>query len=211
MTGFAERMLHGLMTVLALGVAAYAIVAYGLLEFGTLVHPDMRQVFAARPVGIGLHVFASAFALALGPFQFLPGLRARRPGLHRQLGRVYLTAVAVGGLSGLYMARFAFGGGLAQSGFTVLALLWLGSSALALRAILGGDVAAHRRWMLRSFALTFAAVTLRLQLGLGGLAGLAFEQYYPVVAWSCWVPNLLLLEWWLRRGSRPWLPTPGAT
>ena len=60
------------------------------------------------------------------------------------------------------------------------------------------DVASHRRWMMRNYALTFGAVTLRIQLGLlTGPLGFAFAQAYPLVAWLAWVPNLIVVEWWL--------------
>ena len=57
-----------------------------------------------------------------------------------------------------------------------------------------GDRAAHRRWMIRSFALTLAAVTLRLYLPASLAAGLPFETAYPAIAWLCWVPNLIVAE-----------------
>jgi hypothetical protein len=60
--------------------------------------------------------------------------------------------------------------------------------------------------MVRNFALTFAAVTLRLYLGVFMAAGARFEDVYPLLAWLCWVPNLLLAEWLFnsrRRGLQP--------
>jgi len=55
-------------------------------------------------------------------------------------------------------------------------------------------VLAHQRWMIRSLALTFAAVTLRVYLPLSVAVGLPFDVAYPVIAWVCWVPNLLVAE-----------------
>ena len=63
----------------------------------------------------------------------------------------------------------------------------------------GGDVAAHQRWMVRSVALTFAAVTLRLCIPLSVVLGLPFEPSYQAIAWLCWVPNLMVAEWACRR------------
>lgn len=180
---------------LALAVAAYAILAYALLPLGTGVHPDMRLTFHAHQVGIYTHVFASSLALLTGPFQFSSRLRQRYRQVHRWMGRVYLgIGVGLGGLSGLYMATLAFGGLTAKLGFTCLALAWLYTGLRAFRAIRAGDVAAHRRWMVRNFALTFAAVTLRLYLPLSIASGIPFETCYPVVAWLCWMPNLLVAE-----------------
>ena len=104
-----------------------------------------------------------------------------------------------GGLSGLYVAQFAFGSAVSTWGFSLLAILWLGTAALAYRSIRHGDVPAHRRWMLLNVALTFAAVTLRLYLGLFFAIGVPFELFYPWVSWLCWVPNLLLMAVYLAR------------
>ena len=49
--------------------------------------------------------------------------------------------------------------------------------------------------MIRNFALSLAAVTLRLYLPASAVAGVPFEDFYPAVAWLCWVPNLILAEW----------------
>lgn len=198
------------LVVLSLGVAAYAVATYALLPLGKNLHPDMRAVFQAWPLAIYAHVFGSALALALGPFQFASRLRARRPALHRWMGRLYLgVGVLVGGTAGLFMAQHAFGGTPARLGFGFLALAWLATGVLAFRAIRAGDVAAHRRWMVRNFALTFAAVTLRLYLQASIVAGIAFDTAYPVIAWMCWVPNLLLAEWLFNRTRPPGMaPVP---
>ena len=185
-----------LMLILSIGVAAYALVAYGTKPLGVSVHPALKIVFEQHPVGIYVHVFASLIALVLGPFQFSSNLRAKHIHLHRWTGRTYLLlGVLLGGIAGLYMAQFAFGGMVSEVGFTAMALLWLFTGSMAFHAIRHKDIAAHRRWMVRNFALTFAAVTLRIYLGLFFASGVAFEEFYPLLAWLSWVPNILLAEW----------------
>lgn len=180
---------------LSLGVAGYAIAVYGFFPLGIVVHPDMRATFELQRTGIYAHVFGSVVALALGPFQFSARLRARRLALHRWSGRLYLgVGVLVGGLAGLFMAAHAFGGLAARLGFACLALGWLYTGLRAYLAIRARDIVSHRRWMVRNFALTFAAVTLRLWLPASMASGIAFELAYPVIAWLCWVPNLLVAE-----------------
>jgi uncharacterized membrane protein len=182
--------------LVAFGVAAYAIFAYAYLPLGSLVHPDMRLNFVAHKLGIYLHIFASAIALLLGPLQFSASIRANRPRLHRFIGRTYLIAgVVLGGFSGLYMALFAFGGLVAKLGFACLAIAWLFTGFCAYRAIRRGAVQAHRQWAIRNFSLTFAAVSLRIYLPSSLVAGIPFELAYPFIAWLCWVPNLLIAEW----------------
>lgn len=187
---------NGLLYLLALGVAGYAVFAYSFLPLGSLVHPDMKANFLAHPAGIYAHAFASVFALALGPFQFSTHLRQKRINVHRWLGRAYLgVGVLVGGLSGLYMAQFAYGGYVAKLGFATLALLWLYSGLRAYRAIRRGAIAEHSKWMIRNYSLTFAAVMLRLYLPSSMAAGVEFSLAYPIIAWLCWVPNLAFAEW----------------
>ena len=53
--------------------------------------------------------------------------------------------------------------------------------------------------MIRSFALTFAAVMLRIYLPLAQVAGIPFDVSYPVISFLCWVPNLLVAELLLQR------------
>jgi hypothetical protein len=181
--------------VLSLGVSGYAIAVYGFLPLGVTVHPDMRATFETQRAGVYTHVFASAVALALGSFQFSARLRARHLALHRWSGRLYLgVGVLVGGLAGLFMAAHAFGGLAARLGFAGLALGWLYTGLRAYLAIRARNIVFHRRWMVRNFALTFAAVTLRLWLPASVASGIAFELAYPVIAWLCWVPNLLVAE-----------------
>lgn len=184
----------------SLSVAAYAVVAYALVPLGDLVHPDMKIVFLQYPIGIYLHVFASALALALGPFQFSTRLRRRFPKMHRWSGRLYLgIGVLLGGLAGLYMATHAFGGWPAKLGFAGSALVWLYTGTEAYRSALRGDFVSHRRWMIRNFSVTLAAVTLRIYLPASMISGIQFEVGYPFIAWLSWLPNLLIAEWWLRR------------
>ena len=190
------------LTALSLAVAAYAVVAYGFRPVGALVHPDMRAAFEAHRLALYAHVFGAVFALVLGPAQLWTGPRARYPVLHRWAGRLYLGAgVLVGGSAGLYLAVHAFGGPVARVGFACLAAAWLATGLRAYRAIRGGDIETHRRWMIRNFSLTFAAVTLRLWLPAGMAAGIPFEASYPIVAWLCWLPNLAVAEWIVRRGA----------
>ena len=198
------------LVLLSLGVVAYAIGVYGLIPLGALVHPDMRATFQAHRIGIYTHVFASVVALTLGPFQFSSRLRASQIQLHRWSGRAYLgVGVLLGGLAGLYMSFHAFGGVAARLGFGCLALAWLFTGLRAFLAIRRRDVTSHRRWMVRNFALTFAAVMLRLYLPASMAAGADFALAYPVIAWLCWLPNVVVAEVLFNRTHNPLLQLTG--
>lgn len=189
-----------LLYFVSFGVAGYAVFVYGFLPLGSMVHPDMKINYMAHPLGIYTHVFASMLALALGPLQFSATFRKKYLKLHRWIGRVYLgVGVLVGGLSGLYMSQYAYGGAVAQSGFAALALLWLYTGLRAYKAIRSGAIDEHRKWMVRNFSLTFAAVTLRIYLPASMAAGIEFSLAYSVIAWACWLPNLVFAEWKLNQ------------
>jgi uncharacterized membrane protein len=178
---------------LSLGVAAYATLGYLVMPLGSLVHPDMKAAFVAHPVAVYLHVFSAAVALLLGPFQFSARLRRARIHIHRWVGRLYLFAgVLMGGLSGLYLAQFAYGGFVARLGFATLAVCWLYTGSRAFLAIRRKAIDEHEKWIVRNFSLTFAAVTLRIYVPLSVAAGADFAIAYPIIAWLCWLPNLLL-------------------
>jgi len=146
-------------------------------------------------LGITAHVAGAMLATIIGPLQFLPRIITKRwIGLHRWLGRVYLLGILVGGVAGLYMATLAQGGFPARLGFVILAVLWLTGGAIAYWRMLHRDIQSHRQWMVRTYALTFAAVTLRLWLTLFQVLGIPLAEGYVAVAWLSWVPNLIVAE-----------------
>ena len=160
-----------------------------------------REVYSAHSIGLFAHIAGGVLALSLGPFQFVSRLRQGRwKRVHRWLGRIYLIAVLLSGFGGLYLVSIAYGGPLNQLGFGALDLFWLVSCFKAYQSIRGGDVQAHRRWMVRNYAATFGAVTLRLWLAGLTVAGFDFLRAYQLVAWLSWIPNLLVAECWLRFG-----------
>jgi uncharacterized membrane protein len=162
--------------------------------------PEQRAVYLAHLAILMMHIIGSMLALLIGPFQFLPGIRKGRwLKVHRWLGRTYLISVLVGGLGGLYMAQFSYGGMVTHLGFGALACLWLYTGYRAYRHIRNKEVEQHRQWMTRNYALTFAGVMLRIYMPLSGAAGIDFLTAYQAIAWLCWVPNLLVAEWIIRR------------
>lgn len=192
------------MTLLAVGVAIYAGAVLGLPATRS---PIARGAFTRSPMGAFGHVLGGSLALAIGPFQANGRLRGRWPAVHRGFGHVYVVAVLGGGLAALVLAPRSFGGLVAHMGFVLLAVCWLVTTITAYVYIQRGDFVAHGRWMIRSYALTLAAVTLRVYVPLSLAAGLPFESSYPVIGWLCWVPNLLVAEWYLRRRAPFFAPS----
>jgi uncharacterized membrane protein len=189
---------------LALAMAGYAA---SYLVVGERITPEVLvESFRARPWGIASHVLFGAPALAIGPFQFLSGSWARRPRLHRVLGRIAVVSALLTGASGLVMSLFAYSGTAAGAGFGLLGAATIAGHLVAWRAIRAREVQRHREWMVRSYSLLFAAVTFRAWLGILAATLPDFRVAYAGAAWLCWVPNLAFAEWLVRRSRA--VPAP---
>lgn len=168
-----------------------------------LLHPPGTPAEALRNrFGVPwlfLHVAGAVTALVLGAFQFLPILRWGLKPLHRWRGRLYVTGCLIGGAAGLILAFGSSAGPIASTGFGSLAVSWVVATLAGWRAALQGRFVSHRHWMIRSWALTLAAVTLRLYLPLVMALDLPFLPWYRAISFLAWVPNLFVAELWLRR------------
>lgn len=203
----------------AIGIVAFAAVPYftaslqDLAGRGVGLAPTYAAVAPFVQGALYVHIAGGAVALVTGPLQFWRGLRTRAPRVHRWTGRVYLVAVAVGAVAGLVIAPASPAGYVGFFGFGALAVLWFVTAWRAYRAIRHHDVPSHRAWMIRNYALTYAAVTLRIWLPLLLLAPLAlgrpwqfdaaFANAYAAVPFLCWLPNLVFAEWLIRRRGLP--------
>jgi hypothetical protein len=116
------------------------------------------------------------------------------------MGRTYVFACLTGGAAGLVLASRTTAGPIASLGFGALAVLLIGFTSQAWRMALAGRFVEHRRWMIRSFALILAAVTLRIYLPIVAIAHLPWLESYRAISFLCWVPNLIAAELYLARG-----------
>lgn len=148
-----------------------------------------------------VHIAGAATALLIGPVQFSSRLRARVPAFHRVIGRAYVVSCLVGGTGGFVLALGASTGLISTIGFGSLAIASIVTTSLAWRRAMQGRFAEHRAWMIRSFALTLAAVTLRLYLPLVFFLPVRFDDAYRAISFLCWIPNLLVAELYLRNAT----------
>ncbi|WP_196139906.1 DUF2306 domain-containing protein [Aliikangiella sp. G2MR2-5] len=183
--------------LLSIIVAAYAIA----LPFQEPVGSLQSRLAALPPVFFWSHVFAGAIASLLVPFQILT--INKRIGWHRLAGKLYVCSVMLSAMGGYYMAWNAYGGLSSTIALTLLATLWWLSTLIAVMAIFQGNVAKHKIWMIRSMALTTAAITLRL---LSPIFSFWLEPETAQISlyWSCWIINGLAVEIWfyIRRNHR---------
>lgn len=151
-----------------------------------------------------IHAGIATAALVIGPLQLLPAIRRRAPVVHRWLGRSYMVASILSGVAGLILAFGTTAGPIALAGFALLALASLACAAQAWRRAIERRFDAHREWAIRGYALILAGVTLRLWLPASMIAGLDLMASYRVIAFLCWVPNLLTAELYLATTRGRW-------
>ncbi|MEU4800884.1 DUF2306 domain-containing protein [Actinosynnema sp. NPDC023587] len=206
--------------VLPLGVLVAAFVAFSLPRYLTLDPARTRVPQPGDhtwhyPFLVGHVVFGSIAILAC-VLQIWPWLRREHPVWHRRAGRAYVFAgVLPAGVLGVAIGAVSPFGPVNQAGNVLMGLLWLGFTITGLRMARQRRYADHRRWMLRSTALTLSIISNRFWaagLGLvlpdrldttfGGSEVALLQAIAGTSAWLGWVLPLLAVEWWLDR-SRP--------
>jgi uncharacterized membrane protein YozB (DUF420 family) len=193
-----------LLGLLAIPVAAGAF-RITMLVGGGEVTPENQRFFDS-PVPVVLHIVAVTIYGGVGAFQFVPSLRRRRPGWHRRAGRVLVVAGLVTALTGLWMTLF-YELPEADQGVLSLVRYAVGSAivlflGLGFAAIRRRDVASHRAWMIRAYALAMGAATQVLTLGIPLIVTLGAEpgKLGRLVGMSAgWLVNIAIAEWAIRR------------
>jgi predicted membrane protein DUF2306 len=185
------------MTMLATGVAV-ASARYFSLDPAVFI-PRQVTTYMANLAPLLIHVGGGTLALSIGPWQLWNGLRARRPGLHRLSGRVYVGAAVLVGAGGLVLAPLSLGGLGAHLGFAGMGVALLLTTGMAFVAIRRRRIPEHRAWMIRSYAVIFSAVTFRAWLGvLAATHSPINGPGYGAGAWGSWMLDLLVAELLIR-------------
>lgn len=187
-----------LLAVLCLGIGAYPLLyLVGPGKFGLLqTKGDTLLNNGGWRLGFYAHIVCGGVALSVGWTQFMKSWRKRYLRLHRVVGRLYVLMVCVSAIAAVCISPRASTGWVAGLGFASLGLFWLWFTLQAYQSARQLDLRRHERMMILSYSACFAAVTLRLWLPLLlGVFDLEFNLAYPIVAWLCWVPNLVVAHW----------------
>jgi uncharacterized membrane protein len=147
------------------------------------------------------HVFSSLLTLFAGFTQFSDFIQTKYRNVHRLIGKIYAWNIFVVNFpAGMILAIYANGFLPSKIAFVLLDCLWFGFTLKAVLEIKRKNIAAHREYMIRSYALTCSAVTLRTwKLILSNALVIDPMSLYMIDAWLGWVPNLLFVEWLIRR------------
>lgn len=150
------------------------------------------------------HVLAGGLILLSGFFQLYPGSQAKFPIAHRRIGYFYVMGILFfAAPGGLVMSLFIGRGPIVLLSFVVQTVCWFIFTSIAFDRARKRMIDAHREWMWRSFALTFAAITLRVYIFIfSWKIDLSQPSAYAVLSWLSWLPNLIVVELYLRSKRR---------
>ncbi|WP_437398039.1 DUF2306 domain-containing protein [Flagellimonas lutimaris] len=187
--------------LLAIGIGLYPLIyLFATDDFGLLMNKseDLLSSTVWNFAFYG-HISFGGLALLVGWSQFVKKLRTKRLNLHRNLGKVYVISALISGLCGVYLGFFATGGIISSLGFISLGIIWLFTTLRAYVAVKNKDLSLHQGMMIYSYAACFAAVTLRIWLPFLTIVFGEFLLAYKVVAWLCWVPNMIFAKIWVKK------------
>ena len=160
--------------------------------------------FAQHPVLTLLHILPGLIFCILGPLQFATKIRRNYPTFHKWSGRVYVVAGIFIGISALILVYVLGLAGIAETvNVTLFASLFLIFLGLAVYRIRRREVAAHREWMIRAFALGLASASLRLIfLIVTAVSDFSFAESFLIALWISFPLHLVIAELWIIIGRR---------
>lgn len=204
--------------VVPLALVALLFLAFSVPPYATL-NPELSRIpppesFPPYYPALVSHVLFASVAMVTSCMQVWPWFRQRFPVAHRRIGRVYVFGGAVpAAVCALVIAAAAPFGPAAAASSIMLALLWLTCTITGFRMARKRRFAEHRRWMIRSFALTFSIITNRIWGVVFATAfGMSPEQFAnpdtaqtlaALTSWLGWTVPLLIAEWWLVEKGQP--------
>ncbi|MDC7997713.1 DUF2306 domain-containing protein [Gilvibacter sediminis] len=193
-------------------IMALLAISTGLYPFIFAFAKGAQGLFTTKPEALlqtswyvpmfMVHVLLGAVAIIAGSTQFFESWQRSYLKLHRTLGKIYVLTVIPSGLAGFVAGFYATGAWYSKAGFICLAIGWIFTTVVAYTSIRKKEINKHKRWMMRSYAFCFAFVTFRIYLGLGAALGIPFDEYYSYLSFLCWVPNIIFIEWRIKRLGR---------
>lgn len=190
------------------GALIAAGVVFTLVYIGVTITPKLGGGLHASPLVpdwptinvavLLVHIATAIPPLVIGLVAFSPKARRASWRFHRWIGTAYCVTIWISAVTGGLLALANQFGLMAKAGFFTLAVVWFTSTWFAYTTARNKDFVAHRNWMIRSYAVTLAVVSVRPMFIFGPPFGMDYETYYPLVTWMCWVPNLIIGEIYLR-------------
>lgn len=150
-------------------LAIYSAIDRMLITFGSLLSGIMpadpaNAHYVKHALLISFHIIPGLLFLVLGPLQFIADIRTRWPRAHRISGRIFIASGFMMAISAIVIniAFPPFGGLFKSIAVYLFSTAQIITLAVALHAILRRDIARHRAWMIRAFAIGLAISTMRI-------------------------------------------------
>lgn len=196
-------MLFGYFFILMVQITLKYIPFHSNAAFLNIKQTEVRQVPFYLPI-FYTHVVSTIFVLLGGFTQFNSFVLKKYPKIHRNMGKLYVFVILfLAAPSGFFIGLHANGGLYSKISFVTLSILWFFFTLKGFIAIKNKKIILHKSFMLRSFALTFSAITLRFwKVILVYLFHPSPMDVYQIIAWLGWIPNILIVEYYIYRNYR---------
>jgi uncharacterized membrane protein len=170
-----------------------------MASFGPPQAPGFDAHFAQYPLLTLVHIIPGILFMILGPFQFIRGIRSRYLMVHRWSGRIFVALGFVIGFTALAMSFFmSIGGTVERAATTLFALIFLFALGKAFLHIRRREIALHREWMIRAFAIGLAVATVRPIVGMFfAFSGLSPQEFFGIAFWIGFTLHLIAAEVWI--------------
>lgn len=169
----------------------------GVLQINEMASSPLYLIVFRCHVGFGL------IAIFVGALQLFKSVRKKGIKLHQLFGYSYVSAICISSIAGLGIAQFSLGGWVTQIGFSIQALLWFVLTYKGMMFGIRQDFTEHKKWIFRSYALTFTAITQRSMLLIPLLSSIDFMFIYKLSSWLPWIINLAIVEFILHKKEKP--------
>ena len=199
-----KKLLQSAVTILAvIGVAV--VVRRSLIIAGVLlptVHPIygvFDSDFALHPAITFLHIIPGALFMMFAPTQFIAKIREKHLWFHRLAGRILVVCGLIIGITALIMSlQMAIGGANEMAATLLFDILFLYSLGKGFYHIRRGEIAKHREWMIRMFAIGLAIATVRPIVGMFfALTKLSPHEFFGTAFWLGFTIHLIIAEAWI--------------
>jgi len=184
---------------------AIVLVKPGAMSAGKNPAAGLDEHFAKEKALTLLHVLPGVIFMILGPLQFVRNLRSKHPAIHRWSGRIFLTASAVIGATGLTMAlRGTIGGADEKAAILLFGSFFLVALGKALWHAMHREFEKHREWMIRGFSVGLAVATIRPIMGGFFAAALLHGRtpepgkFFGAAFWIGFTLQTIAAEIWVR-------------
>lgn len=192
--------------VILLAIIGIATVTRRVLTLSGVIKPfispkygEFDKGFRLNPLLTFIHIIPGGLFMILAPLQFIPKIRSRYPLFHRLSGRIIFVLGLIIGITALVMSFVMTIGGLVETTATItFAIFFLFSLIKGYYHIRRHEVALHREWMIRMFAIGFAVATVRPIVGMFfALSHLSPNQFFGIAFWTGFMLHLIAAETWI--------------